>query len=337
MAGNLMIFSVMRLFYLFIFCLQALFVCAQHPVFDAANTGMGLASHGLVEKLSKEPITTAFADCDTSRFLNDHFGDSVQCANLFDQPRTTKGDYMLCAGFYKATVMSFCIRAGTYGPSHGDAYLYAPLKGPRAELMVKILERWKDKPELNQQQIQSLLWAIIAKARFSEMNPQMQFVAVSLLSAKELVEIGGGGLNAIPRPVMENLLLKLPEGLREVYRSENLMREALYMPNSTFEQLERIAMRQGAAQVSAQFQRGRWTYHPSGCYIRYLPVHYSKTDIQIYVPEQDLSTPEPAIPEGTQGIPDCKIILFNAIGSVAVPANTGAQRLLQTHFPIPTK
>jgi hypothetical protein len=327
----------MRFLFLLVFWVQTIELLAQHPVFDAANTGMGLASHGLLDKLSKEPITTSFADCDTSRFLSDTFGDTVSCANLFDQPRTIKGDFMLCAGFYKASVMSFCIRPGTYGPSHGDAYLYAPLKGPRADLMIKILERWKDKPELTQQQIQSLFWAIIAKARFSEMNPQMQHVAVSLLTAKELVEIGGGGLNVIPRPVMENLLLKLPEGLRDIYRSENLLREAFSLPNSTFEQLERIAMRPGAAQVSSQFQRGRWTYHPSGCYVRYLPEHYSKTALQIYVPEQDPSAPEPPIPIGTFTIPDCKIIIFNAIGTVAVPANTGAQRLLQTHFPIVSK
>ena len=59
-----------------------------------------------------------------------------------------------------------------------------------------------------------------------------------------------------------------------------------------------------------------WSLHPDGYYIRYFPSGYSRTKVQIYVPES----------KGQ--------VIYDAVGTIACPANTGAQRLAQTNIPV---
>jgi hypothetical protein len=58
--------------------------------------------------------------------------------------------------------------------------------------------------------------------------------------------------------------------------------------------------------------------HPDGYYVRYFPQGYQKTTVQVYVPDNVNTTN----------------LVYDAVGDIACPANTGAQRLAQTNEPI---
>jgi hypothetical protein len=62
---------------------------------------------------------------------------------------------------------------------------------------------------------------------------------------------------------------------------------------------------------------GRWSHHPDGYWIRYLPNSYSNTVVEIWAPEGS-----PAI--GKE---------FDPATHIAVPGNTSRQRLIQSGRP----
>jgi len=70
----------------------------------------------------------------------------------------------------------------------------------------------------------------------------------------------------------------------------------------------------------ADVPRGIWTLHPDGFYVRYFPSGYSITKVQVYVPKE-------LVAGGKQ-------IIYDATDDIACPANTGAQRLVQTNEPL---
>src|SRR5690606_36445994 len=51
-------------------------------------------------------------------------------------------------GYYRGDVRSYCRHAGTYGPTSGDGYLVAPLKGSHADIISGILARSAQHPEI---------------------------------------------------------------------------------------------------------------------------------------------------------------------------------------------
>lgn len=47
--------------------------------------------------------------------------------------------------------------AGTFAPSSGDGYMYAPTLGPKEEIVTTILKNAEKHPEVHQHDIQMLL------------------------------------------------------------------------------------------------------------------------------------------------------------------------------------
>jgi hypothetical protein len=92
------------------------------------------------------------------------------------------GGFALEPGRFELHAESYCLHAGKYVPSVGEGYLYAPLKGPRAEIMGNLLKRSVDHPEITQSQIQTLIWAVLARTRVDDLSSEMQAVAATLLT-----------------------------------------------------------------------------------------------------------------------------------------------------------
>jgi hypothetical protein len=95
------------------------------------------------------------------------------------------------------------------------------------------------------------------------------------------------------------------------------MRQMLINPATTFDQLESVAVLAGMAPLgpgSRSVPTGRWSLHPDGYYVRYLPNGYSHTVVQIWVPQGS-----PAVDKE-----------FDPATHIAVPGNTARQRLLQS-------
>src|SRR3990172_12957550 len=135
--------------------------------------GMGLGKiPGLDIGLKQDsPITTSFDDALTSvPYLDDYPPRRV--FPVCEMPAGPNDGYIVQPGVYRMEVWSYCLHAGTYGPSKGDGYLLAPLKGKRAKIIQAILDRSVDHPDIEQHDIQTLIWAILARTKISEMSPE---------------------------------------------------------------------------------------------------------------------------------------------------------------------
>lgn len=302
-------------------------VQAQFGFSLPAIPGLGTPTIPGLDSLLKEdpPITTSFSDARNQVVLPDNFA-LEPVLPLSSQPRKNLGSFLLSPGFYEAELQSYCLHAGTHGPSRGQGYLWAPLKGPREPMIRRILQNSVTHPEIDQQEIQALIWSILARARFSDLSPGIQQVASQLLTPEEIAELNGGALGFIPPEALNLVTANLPGPVRQVLEAENQLRYLLTQTSGDFYALEQIAVLTGnpPAGAGTEVPLGRWSEHPGGFYVRYFPSSYSRTRVQVYVPE---STPT------TQGnLPTPKE--FDPSGDVAVPSNTASQRLAQSARPL---
>jgi hypothetical protein len=286
-----------------------------------AGTALGSKKLGLTEVLKKPAaITTSFEDVDRT---GSKFPDEITVKNiqpLYLLPKASTGGFVLCGGFYEMTTKSYCLKAGTYAPSKGDGYMYAPTLGPQKDIVTAILKSAEQHPEINQNDIQVLLWTIIARARFADYSGQVKLTAVALLTPIELTKLEGGMLGVLPKSLMEQAKSKLPNALQDAFEAENNIRKMVASGNSSFAEMEKYAIIAGMAPARTDVPSGIWTLHPDGYYVRYDPFGYSRTKVQIYVPAGLI----------TGG----KIVIYDATNDIACPANTGSQRLAQTNEPI---
>jgi hypothetical protein len=244
---------------------------------------------GLDKLLGKEPpVTTSLADAVTEVAFLDNFSPEFPLP-LGSAPRTAEGDYRLRPGAYHYTAQTYCLHAGTFGPGRGEGYLYAPLRGQRAQIIRNILRHSVQHPEIKQHDIQVLIWSILARTKPTEMQPELQRVAAELLTPKELFDLNGGALGVLPDSVKQKALEQAPESLRRVLEAENRIRDLVTRANTSFADIERVAVLAGEPPAEpgdrADLPRQRWSYHPAGYFVRFDPNGYPRTTVDVYVPE----------------------------------------------------
>ncbi|MDZ7704336.1 MAG: hypothetical protein U5L04_07640 [Trueperaceae bacterium] len=256
-----------------------------------------------------EPITTSFDDVYTE-------ADLAVATNTFTDlrtmPRSADGSYQLTPGLYQLAAQSFCLKAGTHGPSEGSGYLPAPLEGDRRDIVYKILNTYADNPSVTQRNAQVLIWAIIARTSFTDMSPGIQATATRLLNQQELLALSNGALGLVPDQVWNTLLQQVPQPVRQIYNAERNLRTLANRAGSSYETFEDVAVLAGAAPDADQIRnvpRGQWAEHPGGYLVRYFPSGYSSTRVEIFVSETRPS------------------VVVDLSETVATPANTSAQRL----------
>jgi len=284
---------------------------------DKVFNGAGkLFDKGLSKKIMNEPITTSFNDCDKSKVLPVEFGKDSVKKLLCSVPYDSAKGFLLTPGFYKVVAKSFCLHAGTYAPSKGDGYLYAPLKGPKEQLVYKLINNWKNHPDINQRDLQLLLWAVIARTKFKDLDTRLKLVSARLLSEDDIDELSNVGIEYLSDAALKKAINNLPTPLQRIAEAENSMRQKFYAANVDYNEMESLAMLAGVqTETGNEISRGLWTLLPEGCYIRYMPYNYTKTYIEIYVPYT----------LGVNGI------YFVGVGKVATPANISSQRLAQSN------
>jgi hypothetical protein len=262
------------------------------------------------------PITTSLSDAVYGDSSRDTYN-PTPLTPLTSLERTLSGGFTLRPGFYEMHTQSYCLKAGTHGPGGGDGYLYAPPKGPAKDAVVTIVRNSVRHPEIDQHKIQLLLWAIIARAKFENLSPDLKAVAGLLLTPEQLAMLNRRGLDLLPGPVHQKAMEQVPPAVRQILEAEARVRQMLTTPGSSFEQIEGVAVLGGMAPLgegSHQVPWGRWSRHPDGYYVRYLPRGYSYTVVQIWVPDGSPSV-------GKE---------YDPALHVAVPGNTARQRLIQS-------
>jgi hypothetical protein len=306
------------------------FTTAAHAQFGSfgkqlLDKGADMVAGGGLNKILKQPqaITTSFKDVNKTGSRPPSYLDleNKEPQPLYMLPKAPNGGYKLCAGFFEMTNKSYCLHAGTRGPSSGDGYMLAPVLGPKSEVVILILKSGEKHPNVKQHDIQILLWAIIARTRFVDMDNSIKLTASTLLSPQELLMLEGGALGILPASLMDKAKSQLPPAVQSVFEAENNIRRLAASGNSSYEEMERYAILAGIApQLDPEVPSGIWSLHPDGYYIRFIPLGYSVTRTQIYVPQELIST-KPGL-------------VYDAPYGIACPANVGAQRLAQTNEPL---
>ncbi len=291
-----------------------------HAQFD----GLKSASKKLLDKdpvakiLNKKPaIATSLEHVKMEGALSETFAEDSVFSNLLNLKRTTAGGFILQPGFYGYQSQSYCLKAGTHGPGGGDGYMYAPPIGPMEDIVMAVVRNSVDHPGIAQRNVQVLLWSIIAHAKFDDLQNNIKVVAAQLLTPKQIVKLNGGAIGLVPDDVRRKGMASLPQPIQDVMEAEAKLRQMLTSTNSTFEEMERVAVLAGVAPMgpgSREIPSGRWSQHPDGYYVRYIPSGYSSTRIQIWVPQGS-----PAV--GKE---------FDPATHIAVPGNTSRQRLIQS-------
>jgi len=289
-------------------------------IFSEAQLG-GLGDKLLKGKdplqIKKPPITTSLEDAKWEAVDKDGFTPGEAEKSLMSLQRTPNGGFVLQPGYYSMQTQSYCLKAGTHGPGGGDGYLFAPPLGPMEEIVMSVIRNSVNRPEIHQHDIQVLLWSVIAKAKYENLDHKIKVVAAQLLTPKQLASINRTGLDIIPASVQQKAMDEAPAPLRAVLEAEARLRQMLTTPGTSFAEMERVAVLSGAAPLgegSRDVPSGRWSLHPDGYYVRYLPSGYSSTRVEIWVPQGSPSV-------GKE---------FDPATHIAVPGNTARQRLIQS-------
>lgn len=294
------------------------FIGSNAQIFDAlkdvakkkvTEKATNLVGENVKNAVTKEAITTNFKDCDTQNIKSPEFASEKNFKTLCSSDFTEKG-YVLTPGYYEIELKSFCLKAGTYAPSKGDGYLYAPLKGPKEEIVNKLVKNWYKHPEIAQTDVQALLWAIIAKASFKNLDTKLQLVAAKLLSSKDILALNKMGLDFVPSGVMSDLKSNLPKPVQLALEAENKIRQLFSSSSYSYSELEKYAMLAGFNTEKSSIAYGTWGLHPSGFWVSYKPSGYSHMKVRIYIPETASN------------------VYYIPSNDVAVPANTSSQRLM---------
>jgi hypothetical protein len=272
--------------------------------------GLGSLTEG------KLPISTNIKDAIYGDAAKDNFR-SGRVAALSTLPRDPNGGFVLAAGYYQMTAQSYCLHAGTHGPGGGDGYLYAPVKGAATEAVIAILQNSLAHLDIAQHDIQMLLWAIVSRAKFEDLNNQLKIVAGRLLTQKQLAALNRNALSVLTSPAMSRAMGGAPPFLRQVFQAEADMRRLVSAPSLAYADMERVAVLAGAAPLgegSVETPSGRWSLHPDGYWVRYIPSGYSTTLVQIWVAAGSAAVGR----------------VCDLATHIAVPGNTSRQRLAQS-------
>jgi hypothetical protein len=266
------------------------------------------------------PITTSLPDARWAVDSLDNFTPREAKRSLMQLQRTPNGGFVLRPGYYEFHDQSYCLHAGTHGPGGGDGYIYAPPKGPAEDAVMTIVRNSVNRPNIPQHDVQVLLWAIIARSKFEDLDSHLKATATQLLTPRQLAALNRTALDMVPGPALDAATSRMPAFVRQVFMAEAQIRQLVTQPGTSYDQLERVAVLAGMAPMgegSRAVPSGRWSLHPDGYYIRYLPYSYTNTLVQIWVPQGS-----PAV--GKE---------YDPATHIAVPGNTARQRLIQSGRP----
>ena len=200
--------------------------------------------------------------------------------------RTSNGSFVLQPGLWEGEFESYCLRTATWAPGAGDGYLWAPMRGARANTIATILRSSVRHPNIPRGDIQMLLWAILSKTRVSDMPPKLQAAARALLPASEINYVNVSGLQIMEAADRTRLFRSVTGPVRQALEIESDLRYEFSRGNANYDQIEKIAVLAGAPPAGNRnaIRRGQWSPHPGGYFIRYYPDSFANMKLQILKP-----------------------------------------------------
>jgi hypothetical protein len=228
---------------------------------------------------------------------------------LTDLPQTQDGGFVLKPGFYETDFKTYCLEPGTPDPHQGDAYLQGPITGYRRDIVESVLLNSRAQKDIDQRNIQLLLWNIVSGSDFNNLSYEVQNDAARLLTPKQIFQLKGGVMGVVKNVSYTSGLMNANSDLKKLFETSI----------NSYEAYEKIAVAREQSKVIKQgVKYDQWYRQRENYYVRYFPESYKKVKIQIYVPGGLLDA-------------DNKInneyLVFDPTGQQAIPAFTNAQRL----------
>src|SRR5215218_6445000 len=229
--------------------------------------------------------------------------------SLMDLSETQFGGFVLKPGFYEAEFKTYCLQPGTPDPRQGDAYLQQPITGYRKDIVESVLLNSQDKNDIDQKNIQLLLWSIVSGSDFNSLSYNVQTDAVKLLTQKQIFELKGGVMGVIKNVSYSTGLLNASNDISRLFKTGV----------DSYEAYEKIAVhREQSRIIKDGVKYDQWYKQKENYYVRYFPESYKKVKIQVYVPGNLLDADNKLNNE---------YVVFYPTGQQAIPAFTNAQRL----------
>jgi hypothetical protein len=224
-------------------------------------------------------------------------------ASLMNLPQTQDGGFVLSPGFYEAEFKTYCLQPGTPDPSQGDAYLQSPLTGYRKEIVQTVLLNSRNIPEMNQKNIQLLLWSVVSGSDFNKLSYSVKEDARQLLTPKQIFELQGGIVGLIKTVSYQSGLLNANSDIKKLFK----------IGTSSYENFERLAVLREPSKITKKgIKYDTWYKQKDNYYIRYFPLSYQKVRIQVFVPDSLLDA------EGKVG---GEYLVFDPTGQQAMPVS----------------
>lgn len=203
-----------------------------------------------------------------------------------DLARPIPDDWTFEPGYYRSVIRSYCLHAGTYGPTKGDGYLIAPLKGDRAPLIRNILLRSRKNPKIEQSYVQRLIWGTEDGAQWDAYDNDFKQRVAPLLTTEEIAILNLEPKRAeIADAVKRGLGGLIPGGARRIVDAYADLRSKI-TGTVSYEELEKFAVKKGAApwgkDSRKDVQPGPWAFVGDGFYMRAFPESYPTTTLEIY-------------------------------------------------------
>lgn len=265
-------------------CLALLILCAAPVVAQDLLTRVFDAKPGINSGTATAASDLPWLDTDGE---TDEALPAMTFGDMRALPRDADGAFRLTPGAWQFEAQTFCLFAGKPGPRAGSGYLFTPeLIGPKSAVVTKILDRAWQYPDIPQAHIQSLLWAILARARPSQLSPEPRRAAEQLLSVAEIASLEADARERVTGALLQRALDRMPPAAARLFEAEARLRDALTTGASYAEQA-RLAVpdrEPDPEQGDRDVPEGRWTML-DGFLVRFLPQHYTRTIIQVLVPE----------------------------------------------------
>jgi hypothetical protein len=229
--------------------------------------------------------------------------------SLMDLPQTQFGGFVLKPGLYEAEFKTYCLQPGTPDPRQGDAYIQGPISGYRKDIVESVLMNSRDQKNIEQRNIQLLIWSVVSGSDFDRLSYDVQADATRLLTPKQIFQLKGGVVGMLKDVSYTTGILNTNDGLKRLFETGV----------GSYEAYEKIAVRREQSQtIKTGVKFDQWYKQKENYYVRYFPESYKKVKIQVYVPNDLLDTEYKLNNE---------YVVFDPTGQQAIPAFTNAQRL----------
>ena len=248
-------------------------------------------------------------EIDTDSSVESFTGPDQKPLSLMDLPQTQYGGFVLSPGFYEAEFKTYCLQPGTPDPTQGDAYLQGPVTGYRKDIIESVLLNSRERPDLEQRNVQLLLWSVVSGSNFNKLSYTVQADAMKLLTPKQVFTLKGGVAGVLKTVSQSSKLFNADNGIGQLFEKGI----------TSYESFERLAVLKEPSQIRRKgVKYDQWYKQKENYYVRYFPVSYKKVRIQVYVPNGLMDA---------EGKVNGEHLVFDPTGQQAIPAFTNAQRL----------